>query len=158
MLLFNHMKAIRLVFVIASVMYFFAMFFKIILEGEEDFEGHRVLTVCGQADGYFSACFNGWQMKFWEEMIKLNYFSFTTLSTVGFGDFDPKSNIERLYMSFGMLLGVAIFSSILGNFIEMFDKMKEVDKEYEDGINLLRFFDLFRTFNYGEPMPTEIKH
>ena len=36
MLLFNHSKAIRLVFVIASVMYFFAMFFKIILEGEED--------------------------------------------------------------------------------------------------------------------------
>ena len=89
-------------------------------------------------------------MTFVVEMIKLNYFSFTTLSTVGFGDFDPKSNIERLYMSMGMLLGVAIFSSILGNFIEMFDVIKESNKEYEDGNNLLRFFDLFRTFNYGQ--------
>jgi hypothetical protein len=96
-------------------------------------------------------------MKFWEEMIKLNYFSFTTLSTVGFGDFDPKSNIERLYMSMGMLLGVAIFSSILGNFIEMIDKIEEINNEYEDGTNLSRFFDLFRTFNYGQPMDANLK-
>ena len=72
-------------------------------------------------------------MTFVEEMIKLNYFSFTTLSTVGFGDFDPKSNSERLYMCPGMLLGVAIFSSILGKFIEMFDKIKESNKEFEEG-------------------------
>jgi len=58
------------------------------------------------------------------EMIKINYFSFTTLSTVGFGDFDPRSNVERLYMAFGMLLGVAIFSAILGKFIEMLDIVK----------------------------------
>ena len=96
-------------------------------------------------------------MGFWEEMIKINYFSFTTLSTVGFGDFDPKSNIERTYMSFGMLLGVAVFSSILGNFIEMFDKIKETNKDYEDGIRLLRFFDMFKVFNNGEPMPNDLK-
>lgn len=60
-----------------------------------------------------------------EEMIKINYFSFTTLSTVGFGDFNPRSNLERLYMAFGMLLGVAIFSSILGSFIAMLDAVKD---------------------------------
>jgi hypothetical protein len=71
------------------------------------------------------------------EMIKLNYFSITTLSTVGFGDFDPKSSIERLYMAFGMLLGVAIFSSILGNLMKMMDNIKEVNQEYENGSKLL---------------------
>ena len=70
-------------------------------------------------------------------MIKLNYFSITTLSTVGFGDFDPKSSIERLYMAFGMLLGVAIFSSILGKLMEMMDNIKDVNQEYEDGSKLL---------------------
>ena len=70
-------------------------------------------------------------------MIKLNYFSLTTLSTVGFGDFDPKSSIERLYMAFGMLLGVAIFSSILDKLIKMMNKIKEVNQEYEDGSKLL---------------------
>mgnify|MGYP002635511833 CR=1 FL=1 len=130
------MKALRLFFVISRVMYFFAMFFKIILEAEEDFEGHYVLTYCGQAEGFYVACYNGWKMTFVQEMIKLNYFSFTTLSTVGFGDFDPKSNSERLYMCPGMLLGVAIFSSILGKFIEMFDIIKESNKEFEEGSKL----------------------
>jgi hypothetical protein len=77
-----------------------------------------------------------------EEMIKINYFSFTTLSTVGFGDFNPRSNLERLYMAFGMLLGVAIFSSILGNFIDMLDTIKNFQKEFEEGNQLLCFFGL----------------
>jgi hypothetical protein len=49
-----------------------------------------------------------------EITVKLVYFTFTTLSTVGFGDFNPKSNVERLIVAFGMLLGVAIFSIIMG--------------------------------------------
>ena len=134
--MFNCMRALRLFFVIASVMYFFALFFKIVLEAEEDFEGHIVLTDCGQAIGFYPACFGSWKMGLLEEMIKLNYFSFTTLSTVGFGDFEPRSNSERLYMCPGMLLGVAIFSSILGKFIEMFDKIKESNKEFEEGSSL----------------------
>ena len=76
-------------------------------------------------------------MTFLEEMIKINYFSFTTLSTVGFGDFNPRSNLERLYMAFGMLLGVAIFSSILGNFIDMLDNIKDFQKDFEEGNKLL---------------------
>jgi len=71
------------------------------------------------------------------EMIHINYFSFTTLSTVGFGDFNPKSNLERLYMAFGMLLGVSIFSWILGNFIDMLDTIKNFQKDFEDGNKLL---------------------
>jgi hypothetical protein len=59
-MLFNCMKALRLFAVISSVMYFFALFFKIILEAEEDFEGHRVLTFCGEASGFYTACYNGW--------------------------------------------------------------------------------------------------
>jgi len=47
-------------------------------------------------------------------MIILMYFSFTSLTTVGFGDFNPRSNVERLFISFGLLFGVAIFSYIMG--------------------------------------------
>ena len=56
----------------------------------------------------------------------MKYFSFTTLSTVGFGDFEPKSNTERIFVAFGMLAGVAIFSSVLSDFIEMFDVIKDL--------------------------------
>lgn len=38
------------------------------------------------------------------------YFSFTTLSTVGFGDLYPVSDIERLSGAFVLLFGVATFS------------------------------------------------
>ena len=41
------------------------------------------------------------------------YFMFTTLSTVGFGDFNPKSEQERAIMTFILLIGVATFSFIM---------------------------------------------
>jgi len=47
------------------------------------------------------------------------YFMFTTLSTVGFGDYNPKSEIERVIMTFILLIGVACFSWIMGQFIQI---------------------------------------
>lgn len=47
------------------------------------------------------------------------YYALTTLSTVGYGDFYPVSNIERVVAVIIMLLGVAFFSYIMGNFIEI---------------------------------------
>lgn len=42
------------------------------------------------------------------------YFALTSLSTIGFGDFHPKNNFERLVCSFMLLGGVSIFSYVLG--------------------------------------------
>ena len=47
------------------------------------------------------------------------YFMFTTLSTVGFGDFNPKSEVERVIMTFILLIGVACFSWIMSQFIDI---------------------------------------
>ena len=47
------------------------------------------------------------------------YYAFTSLSTVGFGDYHPRSDEERVLCAFILLFGVAIFSYIMGNFIEM---------------------------------------
>lgn len=47
------------------------------------------------------------------------YFSLTTLSTVGYGDFYPMSNIERICAVLVMLCGVAFFSYIMGLFIDI---------------------------------------
>ena len=49
------------------------------------------------------------------------YYSFTSLSTVGLGDLVPRSNVERLLCSFVLLFGVAIFSYIMGIFIEVIE-------------------------------------
>ena len=45
------------------------------------------------------------------------YYSFTSLSTVGFGDYHPRSNPERLFVAFILLFGVSIFSYCMGIFI-----------------------------------------
>ena len=55
------------------------------------------------------------------------YFSFTSLSTVGFGDYNPKSDVERVLCSFILMFGVSIFSYIMGIFIEILGEIKILD-------------------------------
>jgi len=49
------------------------------------------------------------------------YFLFTTLSTVGFGDFHPINEWEAAFTAAVLLVGVLIFGYLMGNFIEMSD-------------------------------------
>ena len=42
----------------------------------------------------------------------MTYFGVTTLATVGFGDFYPRTDIERIFCTVLMVIGVAVFSSI----------------------------------------------
>lgn len=49
-----------------------------------------------------------------KRLIIVVYFAFTTLSTVGFGDFNPKHEAERILTTFILLVGVAVFSYIMG--------------------------------------------
>lgn len=90
-------------------------------------------------------------------MIALMYFTFTSLSTVGFGDYHPKNNTERLCCAFILMIGVAVFSSIMGVFIEIVEKYKELDKPLDDGDNLTRFFGVLEHYNYGKPLSDELR-
>ena len=85
------------------------------------------------------------------------YFAFTTLSTVGFGDYYPWSPYEKLVGSFMLLFGVAIFSLFMGTFIEMIDKYKEVGRDLEDGDGLAKFFGVLKRFNGGIDFNLELK-
>ena len=61
------------------------------------------------------------------------YFALTILSTVGYGDYFPISNVEMLTALVVMLGGVAFFSYIMGNLLEIFknyeSKMGIVDRK-----------------------------
>jgi hypothetical protein len=61
-------------------------------------------------------------------VIQFMYFSFTTLSTVGFGDYSPQTAFERALACFILLFGVAIFSYILGNLIEIIHKLQKFNQ------------------------------
>ena len=56
-----------------------------------------------------------------EQIIIYSYYSFTTLTTVGFGDYAPRSDGERVMGSIVLLFGVVVFSYIMGSFIEILD-------------------------------------
>ena len=77
------------------------------------------------------------------------YFALTTLSTVGYGDIFPISQFERITAVVVMMLGVAFFSYIMGNFIEIISnihsKMGGVDRstELEKWITSLQRFTNF---------------
>lgn len=65
-------------------------------------------------------------------IVLIFYFVLTTLSTVGYGDYHPISNVEMIITSLVMLGGVAFFSYIMSNFIEILSnydaKMGTLDK------------------------------
>ena len=64
------------------------------------------------------------------------YYTFTTVSTVGFGDLHPKSNAERIWMAFGMMLGVALMGCVIGNILDMIAVYDEFHSDYGDPANL----------------------
>lgn len=84
------------------------------------------------------------------------YFAFTTLSTVGFGDYHPKSEIERIITTFILLCGVACFSYIMGQFIEILMNFQQVTADNEDSENLSKWLSLLAHFNKNRPLSKEM--
>jgi hypothetical protein len=72
---------------------------------------------------------------------------FTTLSTVGLGDYHPRSDFERILVSIILFFGVAIFSYIMGNFAEILSEFKSYNDELEEGELLTKFFGVLVKFN-----------
>ena len=52
-------------------------------------------------------------MNDYEREVTILYFAVTSLSTVGFGDYYPITDEERILISFILLFGVMIFSYIM---------------------------------------------
>ena len=92
------------------------------------------------------------------QSIVVMYWAFTTLSTVGFGDYNPRSDAERLMCAFFMLFGVAIFSYIMGIFIEILDQFRTVNADLDDGDRLTHFFGLLKFYNGNRPVNHGFRH
>lgn len=92
-----------------------------------------------------------------EITVIVTYFAFTSLSTVGFGDYHPRSDFERLCCSFILLFGVAIFSIIMGNFAEILVSFNTFNAELDDGDNLTKFFGTIKRFNNMESIDIQLK-
>lgn len=74
------------------------------------------------------------------------YWAVTTLTTVGYGDITPQTNLGRLYTMGVMLIGVASYGIIIGNFSRMImlaDKYKEERKEKINNLHqFMRYYNI----------------
>ena len=91
-----------------------------------------------------------------EQALIVMYFAFTSLSTVGFGDFYPVNDYERLLCSALLLFGVAIFSYIMGNFIEILDQFKRMNEGLDEGESLTKFLCTLQMFNGGKQISSNL--
>ena len=132
------------------VSYFLGLFFYIFADLTNDIEkvGHRENFI-----DYFGVG----DLNCGQRTILIVYYSFTSLSTVGFGDLHPRSDQERVFVALLLLFGVAIFSYIMGNFIEILEGIKLMNASFDDGDNLSKFFGLIRNYNGNSEMDQNLK-
>ena len=86
----------------------------------------------------------------------LTYFTFTTFSTVGFGDLHPCSNYERLAFYPFVLVGLCVFSYIVNELQEIMYIMT-ADEEEDNKREMLRFFKVIKHFNNFKDCPKEVR-
>lgn len=130
---------------IFQVSYFLGIFYYIYCDVTRQFESEDV-----RVQGDFISRFMSEHTTAYQRAIQMTYFAFTSLSTVGFGDMFPQNNSERLLTAFILLFGVAIFSYVMGNFIEILETFKSVNQDFDDGDHLSKFFGLIKQFNKGQ--------
>jgi len=165
------LKTIKLFIIIITFSFYFAMLFKILLEIEHDlyagvevgpgeiyYDPSQEINDCDDSSiGYFTKCYALGTMSTYNEFILLLYYSFTSLSTVGFGDYHPKSNLERFVIAFFLLFGVAIFSYIMSILIGIIEQFKNLNEPLDEGEQLNSFLNIIRKFNMGEEYRADLK-
>lgn len=82
-----------------------------------------------------------------------SYYSLTTLATVGFGDFTPRSRNEMICCIFIEIVGLVFFSRIMGSFIQIIrsydTKLGKNDKNSE----LQNWLSLLSRFTNNKALP-----
>ena len=85
------------------------------------------------------------------------YYALTSLSTCGFGDLYPVTDLERLFCSMMLLAGVSVFSLVLGELRYMMTNLKNSDGDIDEKEKLEMFFLLLQKFNYGRQLNLQLQ-
>ena len=75
------------------------------------------------------------------------YWAYTTVTSVGFGDFTPRSDSERLFTILIILIGVSVKSYIMGRFVDILFNYQMMNGNLNDGDFLTQFLNTLKRFN-----------
>lgn len=87
-----------------------------------------------------------------ESSTSMFYFAFTSFTTVGLGDYHPRSDLERLLGAFGLLFGVAVTSYVMENITQTSRAIMDFLAEYDESDKLSTFLNTMMKFNEGHPL------
>ncbi len=77
--------------------------------------------------------------------IKALYWSITTLTTVGYGDITPETNLQIIYTMIVQILGVGIYGYIIGNVANVLSKKDPSRAQYIENIEKLSALVSYRS-------------
>ncbi|CDW87085.1 cation channel family protein [Stylonychia lemnae] len=142
-------KIFRLVIIAIIITYFIGCFWFLVsndLNQDEDIQNGNTFVKYFELD----------QTDNWRQLIVSCYFALTTLATVGYGDYYPISNLERIIAVFIMLCGVAFFSYIMGSFIEIISNYEKKMGVIDKGTDLHNWMTLLTRFTNNKPLPKSL--
>ena len=108
------LKSLQLTIILVNISYIMGMLFFILCEAVQDYHYDVNYQEMAEEDienfepENFIQYFQLYSKTAGENSVIMTYYMFTSLSTVGFGDYHPRSNLERLVVSIILLFGVAI--------------------------------------------------
>jgi voltage-gated potassium channel len=73
------------------------------------------------------------QKEDYSKFITMLYYTITTLATIGFGDYCPRADEERMFTVCVFLIGVSVFSYLMGVFIEIIKKFQLLNVDLDEG-------------------------
>mmetsp|Transcript_2219 Transcript_2219/g.3336 ORF Transcript_2219/g.3336 Transcript_2219/m.3336 type:complete len:160 (-) Transcript_2219:2317-2796(-) len=85
-------------------------------------------------------------------VISVTYFMFTTLSTVGLGDYHPTNSAERICCCILFLFGVLTNSYVIGSLTDIMNVVQGLNSDYEESEKLSLFLTVLKKFNLNEEM------
>ncbi|MEJ2588630.1 MAG: cyclic nucleotide-binding domain-containing protein [Deltaproteobacteria bacterium] len=80
----------------------------------------------------------------WDQYLKALYWCITTLTTVGYGDITPKTNLQMVYTMVVMVLGVGVYGYVIGNLANMLANIDMARAHYLANMQKLATFLKYR--------------
>lgn len=91
-----------------------------------------------------------------QKLVVTCYFTLTTLATVGYGDQTPQNNFEKIICIFLMIVGIAFFSYIMGNFNDVLINYDRKMGVVDHGSDLQVWLTSLSKFTSQKPLPRSL--